>query len=176
MATNIVTTSFVVSFGSSSSSGILKAEVDDRPAGQNGGKTQFMPGDNVGFLVFKSDNVDILAKMASWGLITEGAASVKDVEQVLTFANVAEQSLSYPVGATGIGTPEWYGTDLGGLVMVGDSTIRCSAITGSSDPALIKVGTCKIKYQSPCVEYMLSNTLLPQKIYDIVVFLLGQQN
>jgi len=172
---NVITTSFVISFGGDSSSGILKAEVDDRPAGLNAGKTSFLPGDNVGFLVFKSTNVEIIKELTSQGIITKGANSFKTVEQVLTFANEPTQTLSYPIDTTSGFTsgPTWFGNDLGGLVMTDDSTVHCPAIVGGTDPALAKVGVCTVTYQSPCIEYMLSGTLLPFASYSILVYLMG---
>ena len=59
MATKKITTSFTVTFSSSSSDGILIAEVDEREVAEGGlnTKTSFAPGDAVAYLVFRGTGI-----------------------------------------------------------------------------------------------------------------------
>jgi len=95
---DIITTTLIINF-SEDDKAILIAEVDDRATGEGGynnGRTQFSPGDNPVFLLFKSTNVAITMKLTSDGsLSTLGNPLVRRKEQV-QFANVQEADLKYP--------------------------------------------------------------------------------
>ena len=95
---NPITTSIVINFNAQTDS-ILKAEIDDRTTaegGYNGGGTSFVPGDEPAFLLYKSDNVTVLAKLVSEGTLqTLGTPTIRKTEQ-LQFANEKSASLSYP--------------------------------------------------------------------------------
>ena len=95
---SVVTTSIVINFEAKTGH-ILKAEIDDRVAsdgGYNNGSTSFTPGDNPVFLLYKSSNVTVTAKIVSEGtLATLSNPVIKKIEQ-LQFANANSAELSYP--------------------------------------------------------------------------------
>lgn len=95
---NPITTSIVINFNAQADS-ILKAEIDDRTTaegGYNGGETNFVPGDEPVFLLYKSSNVTVSTKIVSEGsLQTLGNPTVRKTEQ-LQYANEKAAELSYP--------------------------------------------------------------------------------
>lgn len=176
---SVVTTSFVIQFGAKDKNLILTAEIDDRTDGGNKGNTSFSPGDDVYFLVFKSQLVDIVAKKSSMGTIDEGVATTKEVEQVLTFANENKASVSYPLG-TDTPTEEWYGTNYGPLTYNNESGEATSTVTPGDGTVAkpVQVGVCKITYKSPCKMHKLTGASpdVPKPEYSVVVFILGKEH
>lgn len=99
MANEIVTASIVINFADRDT-GILTAEVDDRPSsegGYNGGETTFYPGDSPVFLRYASSNVTVTVMDTSDGTLTSLGTVVVQKTEILQFANKREATLSYPL-------------------------------------------------------------------------------
>ena len=118
----------------------LSAEIDKRETGPNSGKTSFAPGDTVGFLVYKSDNVTLSAPVASAGSVSMGRTVNVEQEADLTFANNHEARLRVaPQG--GFLETKWIGNNLGSISINGQkATVSKSSIESQ------KVGVAKVKY------------------------------
>lgn len=107
---NQITTSIVVSFGlagDGSGGAHLSAEIDGRDDGLNDGITNFIFGDSPVYLVYKTPNVTYTQRSTQGSLGGRGSTIV-EVEDIVTFAEVREGSLSKPPA----GGVNW--TNLGG--------------------------------------------------------------
>jgi len=163
---NTVTTTCQISFGSGDKNRAhLSAEVDNRPDGLNGGKSSFTGGEPVYILVYKSRNVSITATLVSTGNVYPAETQLVDVEEVITFADKKEASLSKP--ASGPLSVTWYGRSLGGLGVGEDQT----SVTASSSG----VAVAKVKYQAQATAYRLSTPveLNGSKDFSILFFVAG---
>jgi len=93
-----ITTSIVINFKAEAGS-ILKAELDDRATsdgGFNGGDTNFAPGDNPTFLLYKTNDVTVTLRVTSDGVLqTLATPTIRKVEQ-LQFVNAKTAELAYP--------------------------------------------------------------------------------
>ena len=67
MTIEIKAVSTTISCQISGGEGHLSAEIDSRPYGFNGGRTQYFPGDDCYVLVYKSANVEILGTRTTGG-------------------------------------------------------------------------------------------------------------
>lgn len=147
----------------------LSAEIDKRETGINGGKTSFAPGDTVGFLIYKSDNVTLSAPVASAGTVTMGGTTNVEQEADLTFANNHIASLSVtPYG--GITETKWIGNNLGEITITGrQATVDKSAIENQ------KVGVAKIKYVGQAITCTVTAPLEVngETSFSIVVLIVG---
>lgn len=172
---NNVNTSFQVSFGIDSASAAganahLSAEVDARAnglnAGPDGARTSFVPGDTVGFLVYKSNNVSITVgpTPSAGSVASAGNVTVqKDVE--VSFANETEARL--PVPATAINNVKWLGNSLGALTLGAGGTSVTAGAQG--------VAVAKITITAPALAYTLSSpaSLAGETDYSILVYIEG---
>lgn len=168
----VVTTSIVVSFDDSTGGdSIFSVEVDSREDGLNGGKTNFLPGDDVYLLMFKSSNVVVDAALTSKGSVNQTKATTKDIDEYAVFAAERESSLSYPVPSSY--TFDWIGdSNLGGVHIANESKIVLN--TQEIDLPEYYVGVGQIKYSSPALVYKLSGTLIPNlDSYQIALFFAG---
>ena len=158
-----VTTTLVVNFTPSTAdgTGLFTAEIDSRDTGLNNGKTSFEPGDSVGILVYKSDDVSIDQVRSSSGSVANlGLQSVTHTESI-QFEGVATATLSRPAKA--ISSMKWLGND-GGAVTLTDG------INLSVANAL--VGVLKVTYTSEPRGYRLSGVPHPlngETEYDVLV-------
>lgn len=138
-----VTTSVVVNFENpSDAEGVLKAEVDTRPCGLNGGKSTFRPGDTVYIVLWKSSNVEDFGYTASAGSLSATSSSVTyNITDVLTFIDSDTASINYPVSSGFSST--WVGNNLGAV------TPSDSEVTLNSAPETAHyVGVLKVSYAS----------------------------
>lgn len=96
----VVTTNLIVQFGSPEDAQFfLQAEIDGRDDGLNGGRTQFLPGDQPWFLVYRSPVLDLTFE-ASSGNVFRGGSELIEQSEFITFARTTEASLSkLPEGA-----------------------------------------------------------------------------
>lgn len=122
-----VTASIVVEFGQAAQDdAILMAEVDARPTaegGLNNGRTQFMPGDSVNYLIYKHKitNTD---HRSSAGSVSRVGGGQRQVEEMVTFLDVVDGSVQYPIHT--LDSFEWLGNDLGTVSSAGGQAIRAS--------------------------------------------------
>jgi hypothetical protein len=164
-----VTANITVSFGDSDSadgaSGHLSAEIDDRPAGLNGGDTSFAPGDTAHFLVYKSSNVTYDVPVTSAGtLATAGTGLTVTKEQDLQFADTDTASLSIP--AIAITGTTWLGRSLGTLALQDPTTVKATAKG---------VAVARVTYTCSADGFALTSpaTLAGLTDFSILVFILG---
>ena len=160
-----VTASVVVQFRNESA-GMLQAEIDSRPAGYNGGRTSFQPGDSPAFLVYRSSNVVIHEIEVSAGSIGELAPVLVDVVDILSFAKADEVTLSHPVYASL--TYKWLGQSLGIPVAVGDTKLRVPAKG---------VGVLKVSYKAYALAFQFSglpSVLNGESEYQVLAVISGE--
>lgn len=166
MAERVVTAHIVVNFQPVDNE-ILQVEIDDRPDGLNNGDTQFSPGDEVGFLVFKSANVNITSVISSAGTIASAGSQTKEVEELLVFPKERRATVRYPLNSSFSGT--WLGNNLGGY-----TTDETTVTLNTQTPG---VGALWFEYTSRADGYKLRNTpaqLGGKKDYSIVIFVAGE--
>lgn len=121
-----VTATLVVSLkpasGSGSTQGILKAEIDARPDGYNGGEVKFSAQSTPYMLLYKSTNVTLTNELATAGVLTKAASGTRQVVETLKFNNTQDASPGYPV-ASGFAY-QWIGADLGALTLKDDARVQ----------------------------------------------------
>ena len=166
-----VTTTVQISFGTGGADAArahLSAEVDGRSNGLNGGKTSFVGGEPVYVLLYKSSNVTIKSKILSAGSLFAAESQLVDVEEIITFSNSRESSLSKP--ASGGVSVTWYGASLGGLSIAEDGTSVTASASG--------VAVAKVTYKSNALAYRISTPLElgGVKDYSILLFILGESS
>ena len=172
-AVKVVTASVVVNFSDAGEGDyVFSLEVDDRPEGLNRGNTTFRPGDNVGLLLFKTQNVNILEIVTTHGDMLSSGSSTKEVEdQWLTYASEPEASVSYPLSSY---TFDWYGStskQLGGVQLLNEHIFRLSTIPEESR----YIGIAKVEGIAPCLQYRLTNTLIEnESSYQIGIYAFGE--
>ncbi|MBF0283151.1 MAG: hypothetical protein HQL51_01680 [Magnetococcales bacterium] len=107
----------------------LSAELDARPDGLNNGKTSFLPGETVYFLIYKSPSLKVDAVIPSAGRVTPGPA-VGGVEKEADLVFDDADSAALPVPAVGLVDVIWLGTHLGGLTLQSDGLTVKAASSG----------------------------------------------
>lgn len=163
---NEVTTTVQLTFGSGDSNkGHLSAEVDNRPGGLNGGKTKFSGGEPVYVLLYKSRNVSITQKLVSAGSIYPGQNQLIDMEEIITFQNKREASLSKPV--SGMLDVTWLGNSLGWLTVDVDQTTVNASGAG--------VAVAKVSYKTEAQSYRISTprSVNGETNYSLIFFAAG---
>lgn len=162
-----ITTTTQITFGSGSegTDAHLSAEVDNRPSGLNAGKSSFVGGDPVYVLVYKSDNVSIISTLVSAGSVFPGPNQTVDVEEILTFANSRDASLSKP--ASGFVGVTWMGNSLGGISIGGNQTSVKASSSG--------VAVAKVTYKTQAKSYRISTPVIVNGSADfsILFFVAG---
>lgn len=159
-----VTASIVVNFGDSAAEdALLRAEIDSRETGLNGGVTSFSPGESAYILTYKENISSILAQVSA-GSISLHSTGSRQVTQELSFAGTNQASLQYP--AASIDSVTWIGNDLGTLTYVGGASVR-SQTTG--------VGIAKVTYTTNFTAYRLNApaTLNGLTSFNILVLFTG---
>jgi len=122
-----VTASLVVTFGQAAQDdALLIAEVDARSVaegGTNNGRTQFLPGDSVNYLVYRH-KVQSTEHRASAGSVSRIGSGQHQVEETITFLDVVDGNVRYPVYT--LDSFEWLGNDLGQIAAAGGQAIRAT--------------------------------------------------
>lgn len=151
-----ITATLVVGFGeqSQSDNDILIAEIDSREDGLNGGKTRFLPGEDVWILVYTSANVTLNTPVTSWGnLILRAGDELVDKEEDVQFVDEIEGQVGYPI-RDGF-TSQWIGTSQGNPVQTGEKTLQISQPAASHWARLLRVN-----WVSRARAYRLTNTFI----------------
>ena len=168
MALEIHAVSTTVSCQVSGGDGHLSAEIDSRPYGLNGGRTQYFPGDTCYVLVYKSANVTIKSThvTGAGGVSFDAQAGMtvgyNIVREGLTF-NSPIASSSKPMPPTGIIKIDEYmypsATDASGPQYVPNTTVvRLKNWKGSGDPAVAPPsGFVFIEYSPTALVYAFKN-------------------
>lgn len=175
MTTQTVIATLNVTFSADSSSqasGNLKLELDDRPDGLNKGDTSFQPGDDVGYVMYKDDNVTVVEHESTAGGISAAGSMTKDVEEKVNFSNSDSGSLNYP--PYGSVTLSWLGRSykIDGNKVTGNSKVPDVLGSNLKMPDNIKVaGILKCSYQTHGNLYMLKN--VPKDFDEAMIFAIG---
>lgn len=120
----VVVATLNVSFDSSSTTtGSIKLEIDDRADGLNNGNTSFKPGDDAYYWLFKDSNVTLEEHVATAGGIGSAGSDAKVIDENITFNNSDTGSLGYP--PSGAVSMDWLGRsfEIKGTVVSGNSTL-----------------------------------------------------
>ncbi len=162
-------TTIQVTFGASAAAAsaanaTMTAEIDSRSDGLNAGKTSFLPGDSVYFLVYMSSNVQVASIVASAGTVSPAGRVTVQKNEDIQFQNTDTASLSFP--ASSIVSQTWMGADLGQLTQTDAGNIKA----GSSG-----VAVCRVTLNCPAQAYVLSSpaTLNGLTDYSILVLITG---
>lgn len=120
---NKLSTSLVVDFGGDGNTpGVLRLEIDDDEDGLNGGNTSFVPGDTVGYKLFKSKNVTVNYHDTSYmPPQPAGAKAGVPQKEIVTFIDSKTATPRYPIDS-GF-TYRWLGKNPGTLEAVSDSEV-----------------------------------------------------
>lgn len=163
-----VTASLVVTFGSDAEDdALLIAEVDNRDlsdGGLNNGRTQFLPGDTVAYLVYKH-KLSTTEHKVSAGSVSAGGSGQRQIEEVVTFFDNQDASLRYPVYT--LDSFEWLGNNLGAISAPGGQSIRAASAG---------VGVAIVKYTAKFDVFRLNS---PSQIngrdsFDIAILVVGK--
>lgn len=163
-----VTASLVVQFGSDAvDDAILIAEVDNRDlseGGLNNGRTQFLPGDSVFYLVYKH-KLSTTEHRSSAGSISASGVGQRQVEEVITFFDTPDAAVRYPIYT--LDSVEWLGNNLGAISAPGGQSIRA---------ATAGVGVAIVKYTTKYDVFRLNS---PAQIngrdsFDIAILVVGK--
>jgi len=157
-----ITTSIVVNFNAGETSAIATAEIDARPDGLNHGKTEFLPGDDVGYLVFLS-GAKITKQTATAGQIISAPGGLFSASESIQFANASDASTEHPI-TSGL-TTLWKGLDGGQLIAAGRDQIR--AVQGPI------IGLAEVSYQSRYSGFILRG--VPTKIDQVLIVLEAEE-
>lgn len=103
----VATLNVTFSEDSSSTSGEIKLEIDDREDGLNNGNTSFKPGDSAAFFAFVDSSVTLEKVTATSGGVSAAGTGTKTVDEKISFSNSDTGSLSYP--PSGSVSLEWLG-------------------------------------------------------------------
>jgi hypothetical protein len=167
-----ITATLVVNFSTGAVGGDgLVAEVDSRPDGLNGGKTSFVPGDDVYILVYKTTNVTLNTPVSSHGaVIYQAGLSPVAIEKTddLQFVDEITADLRYPIPLSGF-TGAWLGNNLGNVTARSETTV---GITQPVDAHF--AGVYRVSWSPEALVYRLTNTALTGYTeYPIVVHFTG---
>ncbi len=143
-----VTASVTIGFNKDdAASNTFSAEVDSRDDGLNLGKSQFNPGDSVGILLYKGNEITNVRSFCTSGSLSQGATVTVDVEEDISFANEDSYNSKYPVNA-GTASIEWYGLSVSVTLPAGGKSLFSTAAKA------IAVG--KLTYKTQAQTWMLS--------------------
>jgi len=169
MATTTYTTSITVDFttadGAEGTTELLKAEVDSREDGLNGGDTTFISGvDSPAFLVFKSTPVSIDVMTPTYGNIQSLGSGTYLVEDIVTFSMENTKALNYPI--SGNFTYKWLGRSNGSV----------SHTENTLSLAEKSIGVLKISYEATYSAYRLNNIpaiLDGETEFSVLIYIAG---
>lgn len=159
-ASNVITANVVVQFGDNVSAFV---EVDSRTDGFNHGKTSFAPGEDAYLLLFMPAGYEVKYVEPTAGLLAKVADDVKDVSDIIQFANVDSNTTQYPIStiATGSNVPaSWLGNDLGDITKRSDHLLVLpergrDPVSGKPVPEY-RIGIATVEYGANCEVWKLS--------------------
>ena len=158
--------------------GSLKLEIDDRETGLNGGDTSFVPGDTVGFWLFKDSNVTVVAGPTSTsGGITSAGTDTKTIDEYITFSNSDSGSLGYP--PSGAVSLEWQGRCYRIVESNGSVSVTTISTLPDRTRSQLKMpnnenvaGVLRAQYTTTGSLYRLQS--VPEDITEVLIFAIGQ--
>jgi hypothetical protein len=168
---NVITATLVVNFArEAGSQSMLVAELDSYPkaeGGLNNGKTSFAPGDAPAYLVYHTEDVQIVEHAASLGLISSLGSRTVEVVEFLQFPKTKEVSLSKP--ALSMPDLTWIGNSLSGgkLGPLGTSLLFASE----------GVAVCRAVYEARAYQFKLNN--VPSEVgglteFEALIYIAGE--
>ena len=164
-----VTTTITIQFGDNAAAqGYLSAEVDSRPDGLNGGRSQFQPEDVVWLLVYAGPGVSYAPPQLSDGQLLRGSAVSVPQDEMLSFANSRETKLGKPASSTP--TISWFGNSLGQVKLGSDQMSLQAERAG--------VAAARVKYTAQAQSWGIKapKTSGGSSNFAITVFILGNSN
>ena len=153
--TDHIQTSLVIRFAGAVQQAIISAEIDARPAGLNGGNTDFVAGDSIGYLVFLS-GAKITRQTATAGHIISAGNGQAEIEEILTFEATKTATATKPV--SGGFSAQWIGLDGGPLSVTKPNLISAQKST---------IGLASVSYQSAYQSYRLQG--VPTAIDQVLI-------
>lgn len=152
--------------GGSGSNDHLSAEVDDRPAGPNAGKTSFLPGDTAWFLVYRSAGIE-LSMESSAGSVTGGAEVTVTKTEDVSFE--ATSTATLPMPAQAVTGTIWLGRDLGALTLGADGMTLTATSSG--------VAVARVSYTAKALSYGLQSpsSVAGENDFDVLVLITGSR-
>ncbi len=164
----VITASLVVEFADPDGDGVLLAELDSFPTGLNAGNTNFVPGDQPGFLIYHSSNVVIDSITPSAGAISTlgGGTTPELIVDDLVYTDERTASFRYPNKAS------LALTQLGSNHDFGATTASETALSVQN----VGVGVIRARYHSTYRKYRLGGvpaTLGGETSYPVVIFITG---
>lgn len=170
-----VTASIVVQFDrGADSSAVMIVEIDDREiadGGTNGGKTTFLPGDDVNLLLYKNTTVVVdgwVPSLGSLNPVSYVPIAIQKTEDIV-FAGETEVNVRYPV--LGNFSYQWVGANLGAITVVNENTVRVPEPAAGT----YAVGVARVSYTTYALVYKLSHSDPGLVEYSIVAFFAGHE-
>lgn len=165
-----VTATLIVSFGeitvATSNNAFLIIAVDDRVDGLNSGRGTFFTGQDIGFLVYKSNRVGIVKNFTSTGRINQVGTGTREITEIRTFSNSTSASLSFP--AQGGFAHVWLGKKGGNLTLKNQKELTLGDKF---------TGVLEVTYTTSFTEFLLKDLpaeINDSSIYTIVVAAVGE--
>jgi hypothetical protein len=183
MTLEIKAVSTTISCQISGGEGHLSAEIDSRPYGLNGGRTQYFEGDTAYVLVYKSANVEILGTRVTGGnFVADPSATVgyNIVREGITFNSpIASSSKPLPMVTPVTSIAQVTIGDCSGFEYVkGTTVMRLNHWKGTGDPAAPPlIGFDFIEYSPEAIVYKFTNLPAPPSgqifSYPVHAFIYG---
>lgn len=150
-------------------SGQLVAKIDNRIDGLNGGKTSFVVGDTVGFLVFKGKTIGALTILASIGNILNVVSSTPEtIVETLVFSNSDTVTPSFPI-ISGF-SKRWVGRSGGSLTLQSNGSLK----TGNKVTRVVEI-TYTTFFSSHSLTNI-SNPAIGKTEFPVVISIVGIVN
>lgn len=168
-ATKVITAHIVVEF--SGDEGFTAfVEVDDREFGFNGGRTRFLPGQDAYLLLFKPTGYSVVHNASTAGSLVKTQNSVKDIDEIVSFANEDAASVRYPIDANF--STQWIGAAAGTISKNGQFGVSLPARPIDPNTQLpipeYRIGIARLLYQANCEVWKL--TSVPDSVEQVLCF------
>lgn len=128
---------------------------------RNNDRTQFLYGSKAYFKVYSAPSDMSLQLIASDGTITEEGSGTEDIDDVVTFGNSDNGSVTYPVQS--IVASEWLGKSLGAVHGEGNRVVSVNS----------GVGILDVTYRTPFRRYAISVPTKDVDEYAVAIYIQG---
>lgn len=161
VAATTITASVLVDFAGEDANFAAFVELDDREFGLNGGKTNFIPSQDVYLLLFKPTGYSVIQTLTTSGVLELVQGSTRDVDEFVQFVNEDSQSVRYPIDSSF--SYQWEGDSPG---VLSNTQFGLSLPTRGIDPNTQKpipeyrAAVARIIYSANCEVWKLSGTPL----------------
>jgi len=155
MTDQTIKTSIVIRFAGAVQDARIAAEIDTRDDGLNRGNTDFVAGDQVGYLVTLS-GAKITRQTTTAGRIIPGPNGQQEIDEILSFEDTEKATTQKPV--SGAFSASWIGLDGGPLSVTQPDLIK------TAKPV---VGLARVSYRSDYLGYYLQG--VPTDIDQVLI-------